>query len=64
MESKILERLSIRLERQIESITADVIGSPKISVGNEDFRWKCGYISALKHIHGEINHLLKGEDAE
>ena len=65
MTSKILEKLSIRLERQINNITEDIIGSPKISVGNEDFRWKCGYVSALKQLQREVNELLKnGEDAE
>ncbi len=65
MTSKTLERLAIRLERQIHSITEDIIGSPKVSVGNEDFRWKCGYVSAMKWIHREIKELLKnGEDAE
>jgi len=65
MTTKILERLSARLQTEIDSLTADIIGSPKISAGNEDFRWKCGYVSALKQIQQEINHMLiKGEDAE
>ncbi len=65
MTTKILERLSVLLQTQIDSLTADIIGSPKIAAGNEDFRWKCGYVSALQQIHKEINNMLiKGEDAE
>ena len=65
MTKKILERLSVRLQTQIDSLTADIIGSPKIADGNEDFRWKCGYVSALQQINKEINiMLIKGEDAE
>ena len=60
---KILEKLKDRFEKQSDTITAEIVANPKITDGAEDFRWKCGFASALKLVTREINNILTQEDA-
>ena len=63
MSSKILEKLKIRLEKQVETMSDEIVANPKIADGSEDFRWKCGFVSALKFVQREIDNILIQEDA-
>ncbi len=60
---KILEKMKCRLEQQSANMTAEIVANPKIADGAEDFRWKCGFVAALKHVQREIDNLLTQEDA-
>ena len=63
MDRKILKILIDLFGKQAEIITAEILANPKIADGSEDFRWKCGYVSALKNVHREIETISTQEDA-
>ena len=60
---RILEKFKARLEQQTATVTAEILANPKIADGSEDFRWKCGYVTALKNVQREIDNILTQEDA-